>query len=427
MLVYGDAGIGKSHLLADATAYQVERNRPALLLLGSKFVDGEPWRQILDELDLPRHYQIKHFLGALDAAAQAAGTRAVITIDALNERHGTDIWPHRLAGLLHDVEPFPRVAVALSCRTTYLDHVIPPSLTEDVLPRLEHHGFSGDAARLYLQLRGFTLPGAPYLMPEFSNPLFLRTCCDALEKEGKREFPRGLRGVSAIFDFYKKAVSQAVNARLKLEPRRHIVERAIDALAGEMVGRGVGYVPVDAAFRLLDQILPSDGVRDRDLLSQLESEGILTVEMTAIGDNDPIAEVRFTFERFSDHAIATNLLNTHLDEKDPKASFAAETTLHAVVAGNHAYHHAGVIDAIAIQLPERAGVELLDVVPVKPPNGWWLTEAFRKSLLWRNQKHFTKRTLQLVGEVGGDLLTMSTLVAVATEPDNVFNGPQPAP
>jgi ABC-type molybdenum transport system ATPase subunit/photorepair protein PhrA len=46
MLVYGDGGIGKSHLLADATAYQIERSRPALLLLGSKFVDGNPWRQI---------------------------------------------------------------------------------------------------------------------------------------------------------------------------------------------------------------------------------------------------------------------------------------------------------------------------------------------------------------------------------------------
>ena len=136
MLVYGDGGIGKSHLLADATAYQIERSRPALLLLGSKFVDGNPWRQILDELDLPRGYQIRHVLGALDAAAQAAGTRVLVTIDALNERHGTDIWPHRLAGLLRDIEPFPRVSVALSCRTTYLPHVIPASLTEEVLPRL---------------------------------------------------------------------------------------------------------------------------------------------------------------------------------------------------------------------------------------------------------------------------------------------------
>ena len=420
MLVYGNGGIGKSHLLADATAYQIECSRPALLLLGSKFVDGDPWRQILDELDLPRHYQIKHVLGALDAAAQVAGTRALVTIDALNERHGTDIWPHRLAGLLQDIEPFPRVSFVLSCRTTYLDHVIPASLAQDVLPRLAHHGFSGDAARAYLQFRGFTVPGTPHLMPEFSNPLFLRTCCDALEKEGKQEFPRGLHGVSAIFGFYKNAVSRAVNTRLELEPRRRVVERAIDALAGAFVSRGIGYVPVDEAFRLLDEILPTGGARDRDLLSQLESEGILTVEMMARGD-EPVEEVRFTFERFSDHAIATKLLDTHLDEKHPKRSFALGSPLHSVVAGQRAYRNAGVIDAIAIQLPERAGVELLDVVPSKTSPSWSLREAFSESLLWRDQKRFTKRTLELVRKVGGDHMTMTTLVAVATEPDNRFN------
>jgi hypothetical protein len=258
-------------------------------------------------------------------------------------------------------------------------------------------------------------------MPEFRNPLFLRTCCDALEKEGKRAFPRGLHGVSAIFDFYKKAVSRAVNARLRLEPRRRIVERAIDALAGAFVGRGIGYVPVDEAFRLLDEILPTGGDQDRDLLSQLESEGMLTVEMMARGEDQPVEEVRFTFERFSDHAIAAKLLNTHLDEKHPTLSFAADTALHTVVAGERSYHRAGVIDAIAIQLPERAGVELLDVMPPKTPSWWYLREAFRESLLWRSQKHFTKRTLQLVREVGGERMTLSTLASISTEPDNCFN------
>lgn len=420
MLVHGDAGQGKSHLLADAAAHQLDRSRPAIFLLGSNFVDGNPWQQILNGLDLPRHYQVKHFLGALDAAAQAADTRAVIFIDALNERHGVDIWPSRLAGMLAEIDPFPRVAVVLSCRTTYLDVVLPPALTEEVLPRLEHTGFTGSAARSYLEVRGFVLPGAPYLAPEFANPLLLRTCCDALEKEGQREFPKGLHGVSAIFGFYRRAVATVMNARLQLAPHRRIVERAIDTIARALAEGGHEYIAVEQAANMLDGIWPSDGTRERDLLSQLENEGVLTVEVVAQEDDTSAQEVRFTFQRFSDHAIATRWLGDHLDKSDPQASFAAGMPLHALVAGEQAYRNSGVVEAIAIQLPECTGLEILDAVQVTGCC-WWLEHAFKESLLWRNQTSFTRRTLDLVHEIGGDALTVRMLIAITTEPENAFN------
>ena len=158
------------------------RGCPAILILGSSFRDDEPWRQILAQLDRPTTEQIKHFLGGLDAAAEAAGARALVCIDALNERDGLDIWPHRLAAFLKDAEGFPRIGIVLSCRSTYVPY-----------------------AKVYLDKRGIVRPGAPNLVPEFENPLFLKTLCDFLEKDGKRELPRGLRGVTSssnplIFD-----------------------------------------------------------------------------------------------------------------------------------------------------------------------------------------------------------------------------------
>jgi len=278
LLVFGQAGMGKSHLLADSVAFELEHDRPAILLLGSKFIDDEPWRQIHDELDLPRHYNTQDVLGAIDAAAHSAGTRALIIIDAINERHGPEIWPHRLVGMLQDVRAFPRIGVLLSCRTTYMEHVIPETLSKNSLPRIQHSGFSNKHARTYLTLRGFTLPGTPNMLPELGNPLFLRTCCDALEKEGKHEFPRGLQGITAIFDFYLEAVTKVITKRLNLVPRRRIVETAIGALVSAFVDRQIGYMSVKDAFTLLDQIHQSSD-REVDLLSQLESEGLLTIEL----------------------------------------------------------------------------------------------------------------------------------------------------
>jgi len=133
-----------------------------------------------------------------------------------------------------------------------------------------------------------------------------------------------------------------------------------------------------------------------------------------------VEEVRFTFERLSDHAIAARHLEIHLDQTNPKASFVAGTPLHQVVAQKDAYARAGVIEALAIQLPERTGIELLDALPLENRN-WFLNDAFRQSLLWRSQIHFTNRTLQLVNQIGDTSLTLSTLISIATETDNKFN------
>ena len=100
VLLQGPAGIGKSHLLADIVEHHLQEGGPALLLLGGEFVDNGLWPQIRDQLDRPPTEQFKHFLGSLDAAAEAAGMRAIVCIDALNERNGIDVWPPRFSALL---------------------------------------------------------------------------------------------------------------------------------------------------------------------------------------------------------------------------------------------------------------------------------------------------------------------------------------
>lgn len=423
VLLVGEAGAGKSHLLADVVDHQIEAGAPALLILGSMLNESEPWHQILSQLDLPANLQIKHWLGAMDSAAEAAGMRALVCIDAINERHGMDIWPDRLAAFLKEAEPFPRVVVCVSCRTTYLPYVVADHLDEGVLPRIRHQGFggtSGDAAKLYLDMRGIVRPGAPNLLPEFNNPLFLKTCCDYLEKEGKSELPRGLQGVTSIFRFYIEAISLALNRRMRFDPRQGIVPKAIRALADAFAQRGEGYLPVAEATALFEAIYPSRGKLEDSLLAQLESEGVLAIEPVRL-DGDELAEVvRFTFERFSDHEIALRLLDEHLDAANPAVAFSAGNPLFELVCGRHAHRRAGIVEAIAVQLPERVGVELPDLLPVDASH-WVANEAFEQSFLWRDQSRFTKRTLALIKELQGSERVNSVLLEVATEPKNPFN------
>lgn len=420
-LLQGAAGIGKSHLLADIVEHHLRDGGPALLLLGEKFIDNELWPQIRDQLDRPPLEQFKHFLGSLDAVAQRSGRRALLCIDALNERHGIDVWPTRLAGFLEAASTFPRIGVILSCRTTFVRWVIPDALSDAHLFRLYHQGFAataGEAARAYLDQRRIVRPGAPQLVPEFDNPLFLKTCCDALDRLNETEIPKGLRGVTSIFRFYTEAVITSLNTRMQLDPSHRIVPRAIDRFTKLLIKAGEGRVPLSDAVDAFESVYASQGHLDKSLLSQLENEGLLTLEPLPQEDDSVVLMVRFTFERFSDHMIANHLLDNHLDGKDVHKSFQFGQALHELVFGSRGYHLAGVINAIAIQLPERTGVEILDVHE-NPPH--LVREAFRSSLLLREQSTFTARTIELANaSLRGDQFN-DVLISVCTEQSNRFN------
>jgi hypothetical protein len=424
LLVEGEAGVGKSHLLADVADDHIANGRPAVLILGGMFSDAEPWTQILSHLGLAGTAP-DDFLGALDAAAEAAGVRALVMIDAINERHGVAVWAHRLAAFLRTAARFQRVAIVVSCRATFLPWIVDPQLGPADLPRVTHPGFAGraaEAARRYLDQRGIVRMAAPALAPEFENPLFLRTCCDLLERRGEKELPRGRSGVTAIFDFYFGAVAETLTLRMGFNSRFRIVERALDALTARMVQGGTGYTALDEVIPLLEAVHSSQGQNEQSLLFQLENEGVIAVEPVEVAGTLQ-EHVRFTFERLSDHRIAARLLDDHVGDGDPAPAFGQGGPLERYVEGPDSHRHAGIVEAFAIQLPERYGVELPDIIH-SPGARWDLWHPLELSLLWREQKTFTKRTLELVRELApayGSDPVLATLLAIATEPDNSFN------
>jgi len=423
LLLTGEAGVGKSHLLADVAEHHIVRGMPAILVLGGAFSDAEPWRQVGDQLGLS-NTSPDQFLGALDAAAEAAHTRALVMVDAINERNGIAVWSSRLAAFLAVTDRFRHVALLVSCRTTFVPYIV-RDLDAVTLPRIEHPGFAGkaaEAARLYLDQRGIVRMAAPFFAPEFDNPLFLRTCCDMLEHRGERELPRGLAGVSSIFGFYFGAVVERLNHVMALAPRLKRVEAALSKLTEAMVVAGTGYLALDDAQAILEDVHPSNGHAAESLFFQLENEGVITVE--PVSDGSTIVEmVRFTFERLSDHRIAQRLLDQHIGTGDPATFFAAGGALARYVMGHDASRFAGIAEALAVQLPERYGAELIDMVEDEHAR-WNLVHGFQVSLLWRSQSVFTERTLALLEEwadiLGGDPV-LETLLAIATEPTNRFN------
>jgi hypothetical protein len=288
-----------------------------------------------------------------------------VAIDALNERHGLQLWRDHLGGFLKEFEPFPRVSVVLTLRSTYENH-----LAVQQLRKLVHHGFAGHAgaaAKSYLDIRGIARPSSPNLAREFENPLFLRTCCDYLDKAQLKALPKGLQGVSALFGFYLTAMASTVEQKLGLDRYRKIPFEALKAFT-QRAARWphAGSLPKHEAMDLFEQFLASQGLESRSLFGALVAEGVLTLDVIDSGLEEPEENVRFTFERLNDHLVAQQLLDAYLRPEHPREAFEREP-LSRFVTGDAWWRQTGVLEALAIQLPERCGAEILDMLLGRPP------------------------------------------------------------
>lgn len=423
MLITGRAGAGKTHLFCDAALHRLKEDQPSLLVLGESIQKGEPWMQVIRNLGLLMNRD--EFLGALDAAAEASGSRLIFFVDALNEGEGLQVWRDQLSGFLTALRPFPSVVVALSIRDLYEARVIPAQLDEVQLPRVKHEGFmekTEDATRRFFQHFEIALPDHPVLNPEFGTPLFLKLFCTALRRRQVKVVPKGLSGITSIFSFFLSSTNEKLAERLDYDPAQNFVDRAVAELADAMGQSSTDSVPLEEARAILDRILPATSYQ-RSLLSQLCSEGILQRTVLRDWGTDAKTEiVRFSYQRLSDHMVVAALLAKSTDAQRT-ADLSESSALGRLLKVKNYWQFSSWFEALAIQLPERFGLELSDIAH---SIGFELEErAFRASLLWRGPKAYLPRTKELVEiHLADDELrpgVLHTLLLVAAQPDHPFN------
>lgn len=423
-ILRGEAGTGKTHLLCDIARQRNDVGRPTVLLLGQKFVSNdEPWLQALSHLDLTE-LSAKQFVGALEAAAQAAGSRALLLVDALNEGAGRAVWPSHLEAFLAHVERSPWIGVVLSVRTSYEQLVVPPSVLERAYV-VDHRGFAEheyDAAKTFFTYYGLDLPSTPLLAPEFRNPLFLKTMCQGLRARGERRLPRGFHGISTLFHWYLKAVNDRLALALGFDARTGLVRRALEAVAEAMTQKGESWLVLSRADEVVNAFLPRRDF-EGSLYRNLVSEGVLVEEAGRGGDGDAEVVVFVAYERLADHLMAKTLLDMHLDVSSPAASFAPSGAL-AFIFDRDQYVSPGLLEALCIQVPELTGLELPSFAPSRG-DLWWVGRAFRQSLIWRSPTAFsdsTREALNGLSRTEHDFFeTLEVLLTVATLPEHPLN------
>ena len=119
MIIEGDAGTGKSHLLgyiADLNSQNADSK--TILLLGNKFLfEDTPTNQITKILGIKNDFD--SFLLSLEAKGELDGTDFVIMIDAINECDNYSIWKSYLNDLITSIDCKKHIKLVMSIRSTY--------------------------------------------------------------------------------------------------------------------------------------------------------------------------------------------------------------------------------------------------------------------------------------------------------------------
>jgi hypothetical protein len=242
------------------------------VLLGQQFDESEPWSQIIRHVGLCCDRET--FLAALDACGEAAGHRALIMIDAINDGSGIRFWQNHLAAMLSHLNNYPHLGISLTVRKAYFDEA---GLPMQQLVPIVHHGFAGmtnKATRHFFQHYGLAEPNVPMIDSVFDSPLFLKLICRALKDSKKPELPSDLAGVSAIFKFVLEETNKRLAKKLDYAPSDQLVRKAVNRIAELMAECGREFLPLDVAKRELNLIYPAEGY-SRSLLQHLIAEHVL--------------------------------------------------------------------------------------------------------------------------------------------------------
>lgn len=451
LLLTGSAGTGKTHLLCDVVEQRIQdeiKTLPAFLVFGEHFTDKKNfWDQVLEQLEIKSSKKVKEtFLKKLDNLGEKTKSRTIFIIDALNENitHAPNFWKKNLGNIIQDIKKYPNIALIVSVRNGFEKEVLTEK-QKKVFIREEHNGFrfrEWEAVNKFFKAFKLPLPEIPLLMPEFQNPLFLLLFCKAFEKrknkKGKQIF-RGHEGATYIFETYIDSISKPIEKKFQIDssPKKNIWDTVIEKIAEEMVAQNDERIAEEKLIDIIQNAHPT--IDSSKLIQSLESNMLIVkVPKYENGERTDGFDIRFPFQKFSDHLIGRYIFKKYENEfgktnknlGTAKKFFSKKRKLGKLLSKSW---NRGIIEALSIQCPEQLkGIEFFEVASYLQKDQYLsqiAKESFVESLIWRNPKAFStdgKNTLKIINQniirtESGHNQLLNVFLSVAPIPNHSFN------
>lgn len=457
LLITGEWGTGKTHLMCDVTLNRIGLGHPTLLILAKNFKTD-----ILFDITERIHpgSDIETILDQIHIEAGRLGERAIIICEGINEGRRRE-WPSAVKQLKSLVTQRTNIALVITCRTPFEEVSILKSDLEQ-FEVIHHPGFGDqefDAQAAFFQYYQLPLPEVPLLDQEFARPLTLKLICQSLQNLSGKKLAKGFsgiasgqRGMTYVLESFVNQIGKPIETEfslahkgcwLLLKGNKAITDKKEAGFAACMAETSRGYVLRSEADRIISRNYPNfKPARRKALLEALRVNGIIEEDViwyrTSTETKSRIV-YRLPYQRFSDHLIARHLLESFLDTSSRKtieASFAEGTPLGNIFKQrrfNSQYAEPGWAQALITEFPERAKKHLPDelcelyfVLPDKARNTAAYCEPFIEGMFWRDPKSFNEGTRRLINHCLNNSKSnwekiVDALAAVSTKPDHPYS------
>jgi hypothetical protein len=416
LLIRGEAGTGKSHLLAQVGYELWKVGHPTVLLLGERFrTQDDPWKQAMRILGFDGNAST--WLGLLNTLAEARQRTGVILVDAINESDCCKLWNREIQAFADRLQSYPALKLVVTCRSDFASYCLPESLvkrSDESWAYLDHYGFDVDvigAVEHYFRTYNVTSQVFPPTMEEFELPLFLKIFCKTYEG---REVQACHLSLSRVLKDHKQHVAQTIAKSLTCDECD--VHRAVGVICDEMVRAGGSIVPMDAVRDKINSLIQAPDA-SKSLFSHLRSSGLIR----QIGPNDEDPQVTFGFERLYDFHVAQKMLDDYPEIGVVKEDFQKKGRLYGILMDERQWWRSrGLIGAFSVLFPERFGIELIDLLGTSAFEIW---RAFCESIRWRRADCITDRTEEILRIHRADSVPfiIENFLDLAAVPDKRFN------
>lgn len=385
MILKGEAGIGKTHLLCDYANSRVNFGKPTLIFLSDELASIEDTNPTVCMAKLMGYTTSSDFLKDLRSLANSSPERVCLIIDAINEADAIK-WSQ-----LSELFDIKGLSLVVSVRNGY-EKMIPNRRRYSTI---EHFGFSEmewDAISTFFKHYEMKMPEIPIINPEFRNPLFLMIFCEAYKGETNKTF-KG-KGATHVFEQYVKVQSKKIAKELNIKIGKEYLWKHVIKEVGIWMGQN--RASAISRYNILKIIKtdPKLSSHASKLLKLMEKYGLL-LKYPRYGKNGKRVEYKykFTYNRFSDHLIVRSLLTENkINSKVDAQNFFADGKFL-----DENIHNVGLLEALSIQIPERCKkdkVEFVWVIPEKYRDDYRTKTAFLNGIKWRNVEldGFDKKT-----------------------------------
>ena len=373
MILKGEAGIGKTHLLCDYANDRINTAQPTLLFLSHEFADTDNTDPLLCMAMLMGYPNRADFLKDLKSLVSSSSERVCVIIDAINEADSIK-WSQ-----LSELFSIKGLSLVISVRNGY-EKLIPNS---NKYRAVEHFGFSEmewDAVSTFFKHYKMKMPEIPIINPEFRNPLFLMVFCEAYAGKIDKTF-KG-KGATHVLEQYVITQSEKIikDLNIKLD-KKYLWNYIIKEIGKWMGANSTPRILRPQLLKIIkaDTRLSAHAVK---LIVLMEHYGLL-LKYPRYAKNGKRNGYRyeFTYNRFSDHIIVRSLLteNTINSQESARNFFADGKFLESNI------YNRGLLEALSIQIPERCKkAEFVWVIPEKYRDYPSIKTAFLNSVKWRD-------------------------------------------